>query len=187
MVIRTAEISDAPRLLEIYSPYVLNTAISFEYEPPSLAEFEGRIRKVKENGFPYLVAEKDEKIIGYAYAGQFQSRKAYHISAEASIYLDSEHRRAGIGRTLYARLEELLREKGTHNLYALIAYTPREDLYLTKDSILFHERMGFVLCGHLRECGEKFGRYYDMCFMEKTLDSHDRSRLSPSAFDKTNL
>ena len=173
MVIRTAEISDAPRLLEIYSPYVQNTAISFEYEPPSLEEFENRIRKVKENGFPYLVAVENDRIIGYAYSGPFQTRKAYHVSAEASIYLDPDHRRAGIGRTLYARLEELLREKGTRNLYALIAYTPREDPYLTKDSILFHEQMGFVLRGHLRECGEKFGRYYDMCFMEKMLGPRD--------------
>ena len=84
MQIREAVLSDASRILEIYAPYVEETAISFEYEVPDLTEFETRIKKITER-FPYLVAEEDGKIIGYCYANEFRTRKAYEKNVETSI------------------------------------------------------------------------------------------------------
>jgi len=171
MIIRSAQISDAPHLLAIYTPYVQNTAISFEYDPPSLTEFESRICTVTER-FPYLVAEDKGEILGYAYAAPFHPRKAFMISAEVSIYIDTRCRRNGIGQALYRELERRLKDMGITNMYALIAYCPHDDPYLPKDSVHFHEKMGFVLRGHLQQCGLKFDRWYDMYYMEKMIAPH---------------
>ena len=92
--IRDVKIEDAKRLVEIYSPYVLNTAVSFEYEVPTLAEFEERIKNITKK-YPYLVCEKDGKIIGYVYAHAYSPRKAYSWTVETSIYVDENFRRAG--------------------------------------------------------------------------------------------
>ena len=94
------------------------------------------------------------------------------ISAEVSIYIDPNNHRSGVGRALYQELEARLKEIGITNLYALIAYTPSDDPYLPKDSVYFHERMGFTLRGHLQQCGLKFGRWYDMYYMEKMIGPH---------------
>lgn len=171
MIIRDVCVQDAPQLLAIYTPYVLNTAISFEYEAPSLQEFEGRIRSITAT-FPYLAAEEDGQIIGYAYAAPYHPRKAFMISAEASIYLDPRFHRKGVGHALYRELERRLTTMGITNLYALIAYTPADDPYLPRDSVYFHEKMGFTLVGHLHQCGLKFGRWYDMYYMEKIIAPH---------------
>lgn len=171
MIIRDARVEDAGHLLAIYAPYVQNTAISFEYDPPSLQEFEGRIRSVIEK-FPYLAAEEDGQIIGYAYAAPYHPRRAFMISAEASIYIAPNCHRKGVGQALYGELECRLKDMGITNLYALIAYTPSDDPYLPKDSVYFHEKMGFRLVGHLHQCGLKFGRWYDMYYMEKMIAPH---------------
>lgn len=169
MTIRDADIADAKELLEIYSPYVTNTAISFEYEVPSVEEFENRIRKIKEK-YVYLIAKEQGKIIGYCYANTFHARKAYDRSVEVSIYIRNGYKRKGTGRLLYHALEERLRKRGVKNMYACIAYPREEDKFLTKDSVLFHEKMGFIKCGHFHQCGSKFGHWYDMVYMEKLLD-----------------
>ena len=106
--IRTASCQDAAALSGIYRHYVENTAVSYEYEAPDAAEFERRIRDTLKS-YPYLVAVQDGEIVGYAYAGVFNSRKAADRTVEASIYVAADKRRAGLGRALYARLEELLR------------------------------------------------------------------------------
>ena len=168
MQIREAVLSDASRILEIYAPYVEETAISFEYEVPDLMEFETRIKKITER-FPYLVAEEDGKIIGYCYANEFRTRKAYEKNVETSIYIDRKNRRSGIGRALYAELELRLREMGIRNMYACIAYPEAEDEYLTKDSVKFHDKMGFQQCGLFQSCGYKFDRWYHMVYMEKII------------------
>ncbi len=168
-VIRDAQLSDARELLDIYAPYVINTAISFEYDVPSLEEFRTRIRTVKEK-YPYLAAVCDGQIVGYCYARQFHERRAFEGCVETSIYVRSGSAGRGIGRLLYTELEMRLATIGTRNMYACIAYPAEEnDRYLTKDSIYFHEKMGFTECGHLTRCGYKFGHYYDMVYMEKRL------------------
>lgn len=169
--IRTARIEDAPALAAIYAPYVEKTAITFEYTPPAQEEFASRIRHTLER-YPYLVAESEEGILGYAYAGAFHSRAAYDWAAEVSIYIRMDARRAGIGRQLYTALEAALKKQGILNANACIAYPEKEDAYLTKDSVRFHEKLGYRLVGQFHQCGYKFGRWYHMVWMEKLLGVH---------------
>ena len=167
--IRSVTPEDAGRLLEIYSYYVKNTAISFEYKVPSLEEFHERIVNISKK-YPYICAVVDGKIIGYAYARAFHEREAYKLSVELSIYVDLDNRRCGCGRILYNALEEMLKQQGVKNLYACIAVPPKKaDEYLSFDSMRFHKKMGFKTVGHLHLCGIKFDRWYDMIYMEKIL------------------
>ena len=173
VIIRAASLEDAPRLSEIYSYYILKTAVSFEYDPPIAEEFAGRMASTMDK-FPYLVAEADGTVIGYAYAQQLGLRSAYRYSVELSIYLDRDARGAGVGRALYERMEEALRVQGMHNLYADIARpVSADDPYLTHASLRFHEAMGFVPNGVFSRCGYKFSRWYDTVWMEKIIGTHD--------------
>lgn len=169
--IRPATIVDAEPILSIYSYYVENTAISFEYDTPSLDEFKTRIQHTLEN-YPYLVAEQNGKIIGYAYGSQFHERAAFSWCAEVSIYVDVTARKCGVGRLLYEALEQALKEQGILNLYACIAYTDTEDEYLNNNSAQFHAHLGYVQNGRFHKCGYKFNRWYDMVWMEKFIGEH---------------
>ena len=168
--IRDAFSGDAANILKIYAYYVENTAITFELTTPTLEEFTSRIFQTLEN-YPYLVAEFDGKIIGYAYAGSFVGREAYKFSSELTIYLDKDFRRRGIGKKLYAELENRLQIAGIKNLYACIGYPEVEDEYLTLASVKFHEQFGFKICGKFTDCGYKFNRWYSMVWMEKIISS----------------
>lgn len=168
MKIRKASIDDAERLLEIYSYYVECTAVSFEYDTPSVEEFQNRIANTLKR-YPYLVLEEDKKIIGYAYAGVFKDRAAYDHCCEQTIYLDRSVKRHGYGRILYEALEEELKKIGIKNLYACIGDPIKEDEYLTKDSERFHEHLGYVKVGEFHKCGYKFDRWYNMIWMEKVI------------------
>ena len=171
IIIRRAAIEDAPAILEIYGYYVANTAISMEYEVPSLSEFENRVKTTLEN-YPYLVAEQDDKIIGYAYAGRFHPRAAFYRSAEVSIYIHKEAQKCGLGRRLYEQIEEMLKEQGILNVYASIAYTDIEDEYLTNNSMQFHEHIGYKKVAQFNNCCIKFDRWYHLIWMEKFLGEH---------------
>lgn len=171
LIIRPAAPADAEALLSIYRHYVLNTAITFEYDVPSAAEFRSRVEHTLEK-YPYLVAQRGENILGYAYASALRTRAAYGWCVELSVYVDRQHKGEGIGRKLYEALEEALGEMGVTNLYACIAYPEQEDEFLTCDSVRFHERMGFVQNGLFRLCGYKFERWYHMVWMEKLIGSH---------------
>lgn len=171
ITVGNAELKDAERLLEIYDYYVKNTAITFEYTTPTIEEFRGRMEKTMQK-YPYLVAEKDGVIAGYAYAGAFVGRAAYDWSCETSIYLDKNARRCGIGKTLYAALEKELKKMGILNMYACIGYPDNEDEYLTKNSAEFHSHIGFTQVGEFHKCGYKFGRWYNMIWMEKIIGEH---------------
>lgn len=170
-IIRTARPEDAPELLAIYTPYVINTAITFEYTPPTAEEFANRITHTLQQ-YPYLVLEADGQIFGYAYAGTFKGRAAYDWACEVSIYISSEARGRGFGRMLYQALENQLRAMCIINLYACIAYPAEDDPYLTRASVDFHTRLGYTLCGTFHQCGYKFDRWYDMVWMEKMLGEH---------------
>ena len=175
ITVENAKLKDAERLLEIYDYYVKNTAITFEYTTPTIEEFRGRMEKTMQK-YPYLVAVKDEKIAGYAYAGAFVGRAAYDWSCETSIYLDKNARRCGIGKTLYAALEKELEKMGILNMYACIGYPDNEDEYLTKNSAEFHSHIGFVQVGEFHKCGYKFGRWYNMIWMEKIIGEHKKDQ-----------
>ncbi|MBR5913522.1 MAG: N-acetyltransferase [Selenomonadaceae bacterium] len=170
--IRNATVEDATELLKIYSYYVEKTAISFEIETPTLKEFEDRIVKIKKN-FPYIVAEVETKIVGYAYAHEFVGREAYKFSAELTIYLDKNFRTQGIGKKLYSEIEKILKERGIKNLYACIAYCDVEDEYLNLNSVKFHEHLGFKIVGKFTNCGYKFNRHYSMVWAEKLLSGSE--------------
>ncbi|WP_022930973.1 GNAT family N-acetyltransferase [Treponema bryantii] len=166
--IRDADINDAERLVEIYAPYITETAVSFEYDVPTVDEFKERIKNIKEK-YPYLVCEKDGNIVGYVYASAYSKREAYDWTVGTSIYVDKKFRRMGIGSLLYSHLEEELKKIGIENLLAGVAYCEREDPYLTKDSYKFHLREGYVMAGHLKDVGKKFDRYYDLLWMQKKI------------------
>lgn len=169
--IRTADVLDAPRLLKIYAPYVEETAITFEYDIPSLPEFAGRMAKTLKK-YPYLVAELNGQIAGYTYAGPFHQRAAYRWAAETSVYVKKDFKRLGVGKALYLELEKILAAQNILNLNACIACPQAEDPFLTRDSIAFHRQMGFQLVGEFHQCGYKFGRWYNMVWMEKQIGNH---------------
>ena len=166
--IREACTCDAERLVEIYSYYVLNTAVSFEYEVPTVSEFETRIRNTKEK-YPYLVCTKGDLIVGYAYASAYSVRDAYKWTVSTSIYVDKDCRRLGIGSMLYKALEEKLKEQGIVNLLAGVAYIENEDGYLSHDSYKFHIKEGYVKAAHFNSVGKKFDRWYDLLWFQKKL------------------
>ena len=168
---RVARPEDAEALLAIYAPYVEETAITFEYEVPSVEAFRARIAHTLAT-YPYIVAVEDEKIIGYAYVGRLHERAAYDWSVETSIYVRSDTRQSGIGRCLYDALEKVLSEQGILNMEACIAYPIHEDEHLTLDSVKFHTKMGYRMVGRFTACGYKYEQWYDMVWMEKLIGEH---------------
>ena len=170
-IIRKALLSDAERLLEIYDHYVKNTAITFEYETPIVEEFCNRIKEISLR-YPFFVLECDGVIRGYAYASSFKERAAYDWSCETTVYIDRHYRKCGYGKMLYEALEIALKNMGILNLYACVAYTKAEDDYLNNNSAEFHKHLGFERVGYFKMCGYKFGRWYDMIWMEKIIGSH---------------
>ncbi len=183
--IRTVSPNDAEEILSIYAEYVKNTAITFEYEVPSVEEFRGRIENTLKM-YPYIKAVNNGKIIGYAYAGVFKGRAAYDWSVEVTIYVYINSHGLGCGKKLYNELERLLNKQGIQNVNACIAYTEHEDEYLTKNSPEFHEHMGYRTVGKFNKCAYKFGRWYDMIWMEKMLGSHEEKPQAVKTFEEIN-
>lgn len=169
--LRAATEKDAERILEIYAPYIIKTAITFEYDVPTVDEFRSRIKKTLEK-YPYIVACEGEKIVGYAYASPFKGRAAYDHSAEPSIYVDENEHKKGIGRLLYSALEKALGKMNITNLEACITHAAVEDKYLKNESEAFHEKMGYKKTAHFSMCGYKFGNWYDVVWMEKFIGEH---------------
>lgn len=168
-IIRKAEEGDAQELLDIYAPYVTDTAITFEYEIPSTEEFRERIRHTLRN-YPYLVAVSEGRILGYAYASQFKNRAAYDWAVETSVYIRMDEKYRGTGKLLYSELEKILKKQHIINLNACIAYP-------NPGSIAFHEKMGYKTVAHFTRCGFKGGSWYDMIWMEKMLAKHPDNPL----------
>lgn len=172
LIIRMASLDDVDSLLTIYNYYVEHTAITFATQKPSTEEFTQLISSTLKD-FPFLVAVKEDKPIGYCYAHQLGSRGAFCHSVELSIYLDHKVRALGIGAKLYEVMEPLLKQQGILNLYACIA-TPvdKPDEYLTDASLHFHHKQGFTVVGTLNQCGYKFERFYNLTWAEKFIGPH---------------
>lgn len=166
--LRIAKPDDAEALLNIYTPYVLNTAITYEYTVPSPDEFRRRIENTLKK-YPYIVAEHDGEIVAYAYTGAFHPRAAYAWDAETSIYVRGDFKGHGLGRRLYAAIEEISRAQNLVKLYAVIAYPDKDDEYLTRNSISFHAHIGYKPVAEFPKCAYKFKRWYNMIYMEKPL------------------
>lgn len=176
--IKIASPSDAEAILNIYAPYIKNTAVTFEYEVPSVEEFRKRIVHTLKK-YPYLLALKGGEIIGYAYAGPLHVRAAYAWSAETSIYVKKDYKGKGTGRALYEALEYVLKKQNVINSNACIAYPEKEDQFLTRDSVKFHSRLGYQKVAEFHQCAYKFGTWYNMVWMEKFLREHPQK---PQAF-----
>lgn len=169
---RTVEAKDIEQLHDIYAYYVKNTAITFEYSVPTLAEFTTRVADISAN-YPYLVALIDDEIVGFAYAAPFNHREAYKWSVEMTIYLSHKKRGAGIGKALYRKLEEALKAQGIQNLNACISVpVDADEEHVSYASMHFHEREGYQLVGRFHKCAYKFETWYDMIWMEKAIGDH---------------
>lgn len=188
-VIREAKLSDAQRISEIYAPYVKKTAITFEYDAPNAKEFKERIATTLKK-YPYLVAEMDGVVVGYAYAHTYYGRAAYNWCCELSVYVDAAYTHQHIGSRLYEALESILKDMHILNLYACITAVKEGvcDPYITDRSVRFHEHLGYQLCGRFVNCGYKFNRWYDTVYMVKMLGehgSHPKAVVRFSEYKKT--
>ena len=172
MRIEKVTIEDALELLSIYEPYVRDTAITFEYDVPTLEEFQSRIINISLK-YPYIKAVDNGELLGYAYANAFKDRKAYDWSVETTVYVKQGRHRMGIGKSLYNELEKSLKNMGILNMNACIAVPVKEDYHLTDVSYRFHKNLGFTLVGRFHNSGYKFNTWYDMIWMEKMLGEHN--------------
>ena len=162
VTLRPVTAADAAAIQAIYAPYVADTAISLEDDPPDVETMAGRIA-AHVPAYPYLVAESDGGIAGYAYAAPFHPRSAYRFTAEVTVYCDTRQQRRGTGRMLYAAILKSLQDMGMHRAVALIT--------LPNDaSCGLHAAFGFHQAGVLSEAGWKFGRWHDVGYWECALD-----------------
>ncbi|HFI0563244.1 TPA: N-acetyltransferase family protein [Streptococcus suis] len=159
--IRSAQIEDAADLVTIYAPYVETTAITFETEVPTVEDFASRIKKTLEQ-FPYLVAEEEGALVGYAYASTYYARAAYDWTVELSVYVSREARGKGIGSLLYDALEEDLKARGLKNFLACIALP-------NPASLALHEKRGYEQVAHFKKVGYKFDTWHDIVWLQKSL------------------
>ena len=174
VLIRRASEEDAQAILDVYAPYIKNTAITFEYEVPSLEEFRERIRSTLKK-YPYLVAEKEGKILGYAYTGAFVGRAACDWSVETSIYLKETGTKMGVGKMLYNAIEKISKAQNIVNLNACIAVPDTEDEHLNFNSAQFHAHLGYQFVGKFHKCGYKFENWYNLIWMEKAIGEHKKN------------
>ena len=154
LIVRLASDADAEAIAGIYAPYVRDTAISFETEPPSVDEMRGRVRAVL-TWAPWLVCERDGRVVGYAYAARFHARAAYQWTVEVTVYVDSAVHRSGVGRALYGMLLDALRLQGFRTAVGIIALP-------NAPSVALHERLGFRNVGVALETGFKHGCWHDI-------------------------
>jgi L-amino acid N-acyltransferase YncA len=165
MKVRDANEDDADACAAIYAPYVTDTAITFEYEPPSAAEMARRIAAAQ-RAHAWLVLEDDGRVVGYAYGGPYKERAAYRWSSEVSVYLETGRRRGGSGRLLYEALFQRLAERGFRTLVA--------GMTLPNDaSEGLHRAMGFEPIGTFRRVGWKHGQWRDVAWAQRSLGTDD--------------
>jgi len=156
--IRSAEVRDAEAIRDIYAPFVLESATSFEIEVPDVPSVEQRIRSVQER-YPWLVFESGEAVLGYAYATRHRERLAYQWCVEVSVYVHASMRRCGVGRALYVSLFEILKRQGYVNAYAGITLP-------NLSSIFMHESLGFEPIGVFKKIGYKLGQWHDVAWLQ---------------------
>lgn len=157
--IRLARAEDGDEIARIYNPFILETTITFEEEVVSGEEMGRRIADVLDQGLPWLVAEVDGQVAGYAYATRFRPRAAFRHSVESSVYLAPQAQGRGLGRALYEDLLQRLKAAGRHAVVASIALPHPH-------SVALHERLGFRQVGVLQEVGFKFGRWVDVGYWQ---------------------
>jgi phosphinothricin acetyltransferase len=164
-ILRPAERADIPAIAAIYAHAVATGTASFELEPPDGPEMARRQRTLLDGGYPYLVAERDGAIAGYAYAGPYRSRPAYRWTVEDSIYVAPQSHRRGIGRMLLDRLIGDCEARDFRQMIAVIGDSQQAS------SIALHRAVGFRLIGTVEAVGFKFGRWLDTVLMQRPLGS----------------
>jgi L-amino acid N-acyltransferase YncA len=175
-LLRLASPGDAEAILEIYAPYIENTSLTFETEVPSVTAFADRIKKYL-HSWPWLVCEREGKIIGYAYASQYRERTAYQWSVECSVYIKDEYHRAGIARSLYSALFGILKQQGFRNVYAVINL-PNDK------SVAFHESCGFNYFATYEQVGYKLGQWKNVGWWRLILNEFVDEPAAPILFSQ---
>jgi L-amino acid N-acyltransferase YncA len=173
-IIRIAKTSDAASILEIYTPYILNTAITFETEIPSLENIEYRIITYQES-WPWLVYEIAGTIVGYAYATKHRERAAYQWCVESSVYISDNFQQKGIAQALYTALFEILKYQGCRNVYAGITL-PNDK------SISFHKKFGFSKIAEYKKIGYKLGLWNTVSWWELKVNEYSADPAPPMKF-----
>lgn len=166
-LIRPSRDEDIAAIAAIYRHHVLTGTGTFEIDPPSEADMASRRADVLAKGLPYLVAEVDQQVVGFAYCNWFRPRAAFRFSAEDSIYMASDKHRQGLGRALLAELCTRAERAGIRKMIAVIGDSANAG------SIGVHRSIGFTHTGVVTSCGWKFDRWLDMVFMEKVLGAGD--------------
>lgn len=171
--IRLANESDSSSILQIYAPFITDTAISFECKLPTVIEFTERMAKVQKM-YPWLICEINGNIVGYAYASRFREREAYEWSVDFSVYINSKYQRKNIGRALYSALFEILKLQGFYNAFAGVTIPN-----IKSESL--HEAFGFKAIGVYKNVGYKFGRWHDVKWFELEIQKHIQEPEKPKA------
>ena len=173
-MIRIATKDDAAGMLEIYTPFILNSGITQETEVPSVEDFQQRvISNLKER--PWIVCEMNNEIAGYAYAGKHRDRKGYQWCTEPSVYISEKHFGVGVAHALYTSLFDILKLQGYVNAYAVIT--------LPNDrSIAFHKKFGFEYLTTYRKIGYKLGQWHDVGWMQYEINPHKKDPEDPIKF-----
>jgi L-amino acid N-acyltransferase YncA len=168
-IIRLARSDDAGQMLDIYAPFVRDSAVSFEVDVPTPEAFAKRVQNTLAT-LPWLVCESEGTVLGYAYASKHQDRAAYQWSVDVSAYISDEHRRQGVGTALYTSLFACLRLQGYYNAYAGVTLP-------NPASVGIHEAKGFTHVGTYHDVGHKFGQWHSVGCWELSL----QGRVDPSA------
>jgi L-amino acid N-acyltransferase YncA len=175
--IRPATPADLDAITEIYADAVKNGTASYELEPPTRAEMAARFETLAAGGFPYLAAEKEGRLVGYAYAGPFRPRPAYRFVVENSIYVSPDAKGQGIGRLLLERLIAEATRLGFRQMIAVIG-----DGHPESASVKLHQRMGFRHSGRLEGSGYKHGRWLDTTFMQLPMNGGAETPPDPDSW-----
>lgn len=171
-LVRDATLEDAAACAAVYAPYVTDSAVSFELDPPSAAAMGERIAAARERHAWLVLANDDGRVVGYAYGGQFAKRAAYRFACEVSVYLEMGRRRTGGGRALYEALLPRLAARGYRRAFAGMTL-PNEA------SAGLHRALGFEPAGVYRRVGHKDGAWHDVAWLQKTLAPDDAPLVEP--------
>jgi phosphinothricin acetyltransferase len=163
VIVRASTDADVPAIAEFYRASVVHEAASWEYEPPSVAEFASRRAAILLAGYPYLVADLEGRPAGFAYASSYRSRPGYRFAVEDSVYVDPSLKGCGIGRALLGALVETCAAQGFRHMIAVIGDSANVA------SIRLHEACGFTTIGVFPAIGYKFGRWFDSVQMLRPL------------------
>jgi phosphinothricin acetyltransferase len=162
LVVRPAQETDAQGIADIYNPYITGTTVTFEEEPVTAEEIQHRIQGVKSIPMPWLCAEYESSLAGYAYASRWRERSAYRFVVESTIYLAPAFIGRGIGEVLYGTLLEQLRASGIHTVIGVIALP-------NPASVTLHEKLDFTKVAHFNEVGYKFKQWVDVGYWQRIL------------------